>query len=124
MTVLEFHLLLLSIYLFRLVSVQGNTRFETICKGCDTRCLGCIVEDSTSVPTCATMFPHAKSESGTATIEGVVVDRGYWRAHNKSDNILSCYNADACLGGFTGDPGYCSDGYEGPCELPAKTTVG
>lgn len=73
------------------------------------------------MPTCATMFPHANSKSGTVTIEGVVVDRGYWRANNKSDNVLSCYNADACLGGLTGDPGYCSDGYEGPCELPAMT---
>lgn len=73
------------------------------------------------MPTCTKVFRNAKSINGTATIEGVDVDPGYWRASNRSTHALRCYNAGACLGGLTGYPGYCSKGYEGPCELTADT---
>ena len=100
------------------MSTQGS-RFEATCQGCDTTCQGCFVEDNTSVPTCAEMFEHAQSKNGSATIEGVIVDPGYWRADNKSEKVLPCYNPEACRGGLTGDPGYCNDGYQGPCEFPS-----
>lgn len=94
-----------------------------LCQGCYRSCDGCFVEDNTSVPICTTLFANAKSENGTATVEGVTVDVGYWRVNNQSENVLSCYNADACLGGLTDDPGFCHDGYEGPCELFAAKNV-
>ena len=100
------------------MSTQGSG-FEATCQGCDTTCQGCFVEDNTLVPTCAEMFEHAHSKNGRATIEGVIVDLGYWRVDNKSENVLPCYNPKACRGGLTGDPGYCNDGYQGPCESPA-----
>lgn len=52
-----------------------------------------------------------------------MVDRGHWRASNKSTAVLPCYNPAACLGGVTGEPGYCSEGYAGPCELPTTIDV-
>lgn len=88
-----------------------------ICQGCYRPCDECFIEANTSVPACTTLFANAQSDNGTATIEGVMVDPGYWRVNNQSENVLSCYNADACLGGLTGEPGFCHDGYEGPCEL-------
>ena len=45
-----------------------------------------------------------------------MLEAGYWRTTNTSRNVLACFNEKACLGGVTGNPGYCSDGYEGPCE--------
>lgn len=100
------------------ISAQGIGRFEAICEGCIVPCQDCIVEDNTSVPICTATFAHANSGGGATVIEEVVVDTGYWRASNKSSTVLSCYNTDACLGGVTGDPDYCLEGYEGPCKRP------
>ena len=58
---------------------------------------------------------HATSSGGNVTLQTLSIERGYWRATASSTEVLACYNADACLGGVTGTPGYCLDGYEGPC---------
>ncbi|CAM9812920.1 unnamed protein product, partial [Ectocarpus sp. 6 AP-2014] len=42
------------------------------------------------------------------------IDGGYWRTTTESDNILACYNADACNGGQTGADSFCASGYTGP----------
>lgn len=97
--------------------MQGNTRFAAICQGCDVPCQGCMIEDNTSMPICTPLFAHARSEFGTTTIEGVLVDPTYWRSSNRSTNLLSCFNPGACLGGLTDDPDYCRVGYKGPCEF-------
>ena len=49
-------------------------------------------------------------------METLEIDKGYWRATNTSTLVLPCYNTEACVGGITGSPGYCDDGYDGPCE--------
>lgn len=76
-----------------------------------------MVQDNTSVPICTTTFAHARSGGGATTIQEVTVDAGYWRATKESTEVLTCYNVDACVGGITGDLGYCAKGYEGPCKL-------
>lgn len=67
-------------------------------------------------PVCEDLLDHASSLGGTAMLETLVLEAGYWRATNISMNILACYNRKACRGGVTGNPDYCATGYKGPCE--------
>lgn len=68
------------------------------------------------MPTCVGVLDHSNSSGGTVTLATLSIERGYWRATASSPNVLPCYNSDACLGGVTGEPGYCQMGYEGPCK--------
>lgn len=67
-------------------------------------------------------MPNTGSDGGAVTLDMITIDKGYWRATNSSKNILACYHADACLGGLTGTPGYCLEGYEGPCKSCLEVT--
>lgn len=67
-------------------------------------------------PMCRDAMEHSFSDGGTGTLEMLSIERGYWRATPSSEDVLACYNADACLGGVTGAAGYCLEGYEGPCK--------
>lgn len=67
-------------------------------------------------PVCEVPLEHTTAAGDGATLEMLTIARGYWRATNKSESILSCYNAGACLGGEMGADGYCSPGYKGPCK--------
>ena len=66
---------------------------------------------------------HAYSPGGLTMLEMVRIDQGYWRATPSSLQILACYNANACLGGLTEAPGFCLDGYEGPCKWVTLPTL-
>ena len=72
-------------------------------------------------PVCTDAMGHAFSDGGTDTLEMLSIERGYWRATPSSEDVLACYNADACLGGVTGAAGYCLEGYEGPCKCLSHT---
>lgn len=95
--------------------VQGE-RYEIVCNGCDIECEGCTIKDEHFTPVCLDLLDHTQSKDGTATLETLVLDSGYWRATNSSWNILACFNEKACRGGVTGNPDYCLTGYQGPCE--------
>ena len=69
---------------------------------------------------CTDAMEHALSDGGTNTLEKLSIEHGYWRAAPASEDVLACYNTDACLGGTTGAPDYCLEGYEGPCEWVLK----
>ena len=97
-------------------TADENYRYGVVCDGCDIECEGCTIEDDYTIPVCSALLEHTTSESGTATLERLVVDPGYWRATNTSRDILECFNKNACRGGVTGNKTYCSTGYEGPCE--------
>ena len=90
--------------------------YDAACHGCgpDSICYGCV--DPPLVPTCTNVIPNTESNGGPVPLEMLSVDKGYWRATNSSTEVLACYNADACVGGLTGTPDYCLEGYEGPCE--------
>lgn len=94
--------------------------FETLCSGCDVQqcedCRFATGEDQPTLPQCLPVMENARSTGGTVTLEMVSIEPGYWRATTTSDNVLACYNEAACLGGVTESPGYCLQGYEGPCE--------
>lgn len=96
-----------------LVSQSGDP-YETACSGCQTTCEGCSFDGL--VPACSEVMEHAVSPGGLVTLEMLTIEPGYWRATESSRDILACYNEDACLGGLTGEAGYCLEGYEGPCE--------
>ena len=87
-----------------------------MCNGCDEECEECNIECSRFIPVCTELLDHADSQGGTATLETLLVDEGFWRATNTSRNVLECFNTKACRGGVTGDRDYCMAGYEGPCE--------
>lgn len=84
-------------------------------------CDGCSFEEPPLVPMCAAVMEHAFSNGGTDTLEALSIERGYWRATPSSEDVLECYNTDACLGGATGTSGYCLEGYEGPCKCFSHT---
>ena len=98
--------------------VADQSRYETVCDGfgAQENCPTCIVKDSNHIPVCTEVFDHTDSQGGKATLETLVLDAGYWRATNKSRQIMACFNKNACNGGLTGNPDNCSTGYEGPCE--------
>ena len=94
----------------------SDSRYEIVCDGCGEKCEGCIVDNGGKAPVCEDLLSHANNLDGTATLETLVLEAGYWRTTKTSRNVLACFNEKACLGGVTGNPGYCSAGYEGPCE--------
>ena len=91
------------------------------CPGWD-ECSNCTIERGDLTSTCATPLEHTTAtEPGTA-LETLDIDQGYWRVTNTSDNVLACYNPDACIGGQTGAGGFCAQGYKGPCKGVRKKT--
>lgn len=72
--------------------------------------------NSTSVPKCTAAMEHTTCSTKGKTLSTIVIDAGYWRATESSRDVLECYNPASCLGGVTGAPGNCKEGYEGPCE--------
>lgn len=98
------------------VGEQTGDPFEVACSGCLTQCDRCSFEDPRLVPICAAAMVHAVSAGGTDTLEGLSIERGYWRATASGEEVLAYFNPDTYLGGETGTPGYCLEGYEGPCE--------
>eukprot|EP00903_Cladosiphon_okamuranus_P018661 g17175.t2 len=98
-------------------NASGNP-YAVVCDGCQTACDGCSFEEPPMVPMCMAVMQHVFSDGGTDTLEVLSIERGYWRATPSSEDILACYNVDACLGGVTGTSGYCLEGYEGPyCSI-------
>lgn len=98
-------------------ALQTDIIFETVCDGCPALCPGCdFGEDRNKTPRCAAELEHTRSDGGKGTLETLSINEGYWRATNTSDDVRACYNADACLGGPTGNDDYCKYGYRGPCE--------
>ena len=67
-------------------------------------------------PVCELPLEHTTAEGPGVTVETLTIARGFWRATKQSENILACYNPEACIEGETGSDGYCSPGYTGPCE--------
>ena len=92
---------------------QGDA-FEIICDQCIVECDYCDVAQL--APRCISAVEHSTSPGGIVTIEELEINQGYWRASNSSTKIFACYNADACVGGITGEEDFCANGYEGPCE--------
>ncbi|CAN0346271.1 unnamed protein product, partial [Ectocarpus sp. 12 AP-2014] len=92
--------------------------FEAVCAGCDIVCDGCVFERGLVGPACSEVMAHSTSAGGSTTLQEVSIDRGYWRATSVSEEVLECFQADACLGGVTGTSRYCLEGYEGPyCSI-------
>ena len=100
---------------------QSGDPCEVACDGCQTTCDGCSFEEPALVPMCTAVMEHAFSDGGTDTLEMLSIERGYWRATPSSEDVLACYNTDACLGGVTGAAGNCLEGYEGPCTCLSHT---
>ncbi|CAN0089674.1 unnamed protein product [Ectocarpus fasciculatus] len=100
-----------------------DARFETVCLDCPDwdECSGCTIERGNVAPMCEAPLWHTSADNDGVTLETLHIDRGYWRATNESDNILACFNADACNGGQTGAHSFCASGYQGPycavCEI-------
>ena len=67
-------------------------------------------------PFCSETMENSHSPGGLTTIELVMIDPGYWRATLSGQELLPCYNSDACLGGLTGEPDFCLESYEEPCK--------
>ncbi|CAM9804321.1 unnamed protein product, partial [Ascophyllum nodosum] len=89
-------------------------RYDNVCSRCDD-CTGCTVEKPGVVSTCSAAMEHSTSRGGpNVTLMTLIIDSGYWRATNKSINVLECFNQLACNGGLTGSGRYCRDGYTGP----------
>ena len=100
---------------------QTNVSLDTVCKNCGEECANCGLEGET--PMCLEEIAHSSSPGGNTTVELLSIENGYWRVSNTSTKILECYNTKACKGGVTGDPEYCLEGYEGPCEIRIKYFV-
>ena len=54
-----------------------NSRYASVCDGCDIECEGCTIEDNHTVPVCADLLEHTDSRDGTATLETLDVGPGY-----------------------------------------------
>lgn len=94
---------------------QGGC-YEVVCDGCPAADDGITMGVENLVPTCTETLENTRSDGANTSIEDIRIDPGYWRATTTTKTILACYNADACLGGITGEAGYCREGYYGPCK--------
>lgn len=102
---------------FHVLQTAGDIQYNTVCDGCDNiECENCKIKDGYSRPICSELLDHTDSRGGSARLETLVMEPGYWRATNTSKNILECFNMNACRGGVTGSSEYCLRGYGGPCE--------
>lgn len=88
-----------------------------MCVGCPDldECSGCTITRPDITPICEAPLEHTTAEQEGVTLETLSIARGFWRATNKSENILACFNTDACIGGVPLD-GYCAQGYTESCE--------
>lgn len=102
--------------------LQGE-RYEAVCNGCPAPDAydGITMGVENLVPTCTETLENTRSDGANTSIEDIRIDPGYWRATTTTKTILACYNADACLGGITGEAGYCRKGYYGPCKILLET---
>ncbi|CAM9855851.1 unnamed protein product, partial [Ectocarpus sp. 4 AP-2014] len=89
-------------------------RYEAVCDGCPAADDGITMGVENLVPTCTETLENTRSDGANTSIEDIRIDPGYWRATTTTRTILPCYNAAACLGGITGEAGYCREGYYGP----------
>ena len=92
--------------------------FDEVCSRCSGGRVG--TEDGEHVrvdgfPLCAAPPLGAVAPSSGTTVATLTLSKGFFRTSNESHNVLSCYHADACLGGSDAG-GYCAPGYMGPCE--------
>ena len=71
-------------------------------------------------PLCAVPPMGAVAPSRGTTVASLKLLKGYFRTSNKSSNVMSCYNTDACLGG-SDIAEYCKPGYMGPCKKSLVT---
>ncbi|CAN0427923.1 unnamed protein product [Ascophyllum nodosum] len=102
---------------------MSNDLFQTLCNGCEEPCAGCYFERQSKTPFCAKTMDNTHSSGGVISVKHVTIDSGYWRANKFGLEVLPCYNAEACLGGLTGEPGFCLKGYEGPCKYESTHIV-
>ncbi|CAN0437324.1 unnamed protein product [Ectocarpus sp. 12 AP-2014] len=117
---------------YRVDTEEGGPamRFETVCFDCPgwDECSSCTIESGDTTPTCEAPLEHTSADAESITLETLHIDEGYWRATTKSENILACYNEDACSGGQTGVDSFCASGYTGPycavCETEFSTSFG
>eukprot|EP00903_Cladosiphon_okamuranus_P018352 g16884.t1 len=95
---------------------EPTARYEVVCLDCPdwAECSGCSIARGNVVPTCEAPLENTEATQPGTTLETLDIARGYWRATNDSDNVLACYNADACIGGRTGADDFCAPGYTGP----------
>lgn len=91
-------------------------RFQAVCLDCPAwdECFGCTL-GSNVTSTCDAPLEHTSADEDGVTLETLNITKGYWRVSSESDNILACYNADACVGDVLLE-NYCAPGYKGPCE--------
>ena len=89
-----------------------------MCSDCPDwdECYLCEITNDSIPSACETPLDHTTADEDGVVVETLSIERGFWRASNKSEDILACYNADACNGGQTGADGFCAPGYQGPCE--------
>ncbi|CAN0158408.1 unnamed protein product, partial [Ascophyllum nodosum] len=93
---------------------SSNNVFDVLCNGCEEPCQGCHFERQSLSPFCSQAIKNTNSPGGLTTVELVMIDPGYWRATLSDQEVLPCYNTDACLGGLTGATDFCLEGYQGP----------
>lgn len=93
--------------------LKDSDPLEAICQGCGPECSDCVVPDVE--PICTDTMEHSISGGGDTGVEDVIISTGYWRATSSSQEVLACYNPEACRGGLTGTPDFCTEGYEGAC---------
>ncbi|CAM9114240.1 unnamed protein product [Ectocarpus sp. 8 AP-2014] len=95
--------------------------FGRVCFDCgdfEDDCPFCYMKGGNAMPACEAPLEHTTATEPGTTVETLVINEGYWRASTKSNNILACYNEEACIGGQTGAYSFCAPGYNGPyCDV-------
>lgn len=100
-------------------SASTKTRFEVACAECSTAASntpeGVEVRHENEIPSCKDLPTGAKAVASGTTVEGIVLETGYFRTSNDSHAVLECHRRRACVGGDDAN-NYCAIGYEGPCK--------
>lgn len=98
-------------------NANGQESLDNVfgCEGTTiSSCKACSVPRESE--SCGDQPPHTEDSSGNLRIGDLAIKPGYWRDNPLSEEVLPCYNPDACLGGKTDTSDFCEPGYMGPCE--------
>lgn len=93
--------------------IEGEILENSECKVCNWGTYS--FEKSSN--TCSLCMKNAECQGGLS----IVVDEGFWRASNTSENIYQCLSRSSCHGGYVENsliPVECKEGYTGPlCQV-------
>lgn len=97
----------------------GPPVFQRVCNRCssvpNSVADGVLGHSTWLLPFCENQPTGTVPMSNGTTTDTLVLDKGYYRDSQLSEDVLKCYRPESCKGGDDATD-YCAMGYEGACK--------